>query len=584
MVLRGERILIGNEELLSWMLRPEGMAFLVLAVTLSLMGAVLRYTGIFQVVTDDMEGRQPCLRRVVFSLFRNALSIFRLCLTTAVVVLLLLAPLGACLGFIYFYWLGEHDINYYLAMEPPEWGYAKLSVVAVAVPWALGVGYLVLRSIPALPSFLDGHRPFTSALTRGWQRTQQQKLRLLGLLLFCLGTWFGARIVAQVLLFLGAVLLIDGLAAVSTAVFPLLVATGIYSLGILAVDLVISFVGFSFTSILLTKFYYEETDLHELIRESAPVTVEPEGESRRWLPEWLHPFAAVPLILVLLIASGAISATVLHVAPRPPDFLVTAHRAGAFLGAENTLAALEASIEAGADFAEIDVQRTADGVVVVLHDIDLMRVADDPRRIDETFFADLEGVLQGDESGGPPELRHVATLEEFLEHSQGRIGLNIELKYHGWDPELAPAVIDQVRARNMEEEVVLMSLDLRAVHQVRELAPDLTLGYIASVTLGNLRRLPVDFLALPRGAATPRVIRRANRKGMEVQVWTLNTPEAILEAAQAGAQAIITDDPVLALRIRKEVTDLTPAEQLLLAFHGLIGQWDLLEETSPDTK
>ena len=58
-----------------------------------------------------------------------------------------------------------------------------------------------------------------------------------------------------------------------------------------------------------------------------------------------------------------------------------AHRAGAHDGPENTLLALERAIGARADMAEIDVQRTKDGVVVVNHDADLMRMARDPRKI-----------------------------------------------------------------------------------------------------------------------------------------------------------------------------------------------------------
>ena len=54
---------------------------------------------------------------------------------------------------------------------------------------------------------------------------------------------------------------------------------------------------------------------------------------------------------------------------------VTAHRGSSARAPENTLSAVRQAITDGADFAEIDVQTTADGEVVVLHDGDLMRMA-----------------------------------------------------------------------------------------------------------------------------------------------------------------------------------------------------------------
>src|SRR5262249_23526196 len=62
---------------------------------------------------------------------------------------------------------------------------------------------------------------------------------------------------------------------------------------------------------------------------------------------------------------------------------VTAHRGHSRAAAENTLAAIRKAIDSRADYAEVDVQLTADGVVVLLHDRDLKRVAGVSRRLDE---------------------------------------------------------------------------------------------------------------------------------------------------------------------------------------------------------
>jgi glycerophosphoryl diester phosphodiesterase len=99
---------------------------------------------------------------------------------------------------------------------------------------------------------------------------------------------------------------------------------------------------------------------------------------------------------------------------------VAAHRAGPPSAPENTLAALEHAISGGADYAEIDVMRTRDGVVVVTHDADLMRLAGDPRRISETSFADLRTVVKRGSADIPESERRLETLEAFLVRADGR--------------------------------------------------------------------------------------------------------------------------------------------------------------------
>lgn len=245
---------------------------------------------------------------------------------------------------------------------------------------------------------------------------------------------------------------------------------------------------------------------------------------------------------------------------------VTAHRAGPPPAPENTLAALELSIQAGADFAEIDVQRTRDGVVVTVHDADMMRTAGAPLRLRETDYADLASLVQGRESPFPAAERRVATLREFLERARGRIGLVVELKYYGWDPDLAAATIEEIRAAGMEDQVLLMSLNLEAVHQVRRLAPEIRVAYASALSVGDVSRLTVDALAVARSRATRSFIRTAQRGGMEVHVWTLNDARHMVVAIEQGADGIITDRPGLAVRVNRELAELPAALRLLLRF------------------
>jgi glycerophosphoryl diester phosphodiesterase len=114
-----------------------------------------------------------------------------------------------------------------------------------------------------------------------------------------------------------------------------------------------------------------------------------------------------------------------------------------------------------------------------------------------------------------------------------------------------------------------MSLGLDAVQQLAGIAPELTLGYVAAATVGEPTRLPVRILAVPRARATPRFIRSAHERGLEVHAWTINRPAEMAELIERGVDGLITDDPALAIRLRQEFATLSPASRLLLRIRPL---------------
>src|SRR5262249_55506792 len=133
------------------------------------------------------------------------------------------------------------------------------------------------------------------------------------------------------------------------------------------------------------------------------------------------------------------------------DVAVTAHRAGGHGVPENTLAALRKGIASGAAFAEIDVQQTADGVVVVVHDQDLHRLGGvKESAIAKMTWEKLKEIDVGKRVGDTFAGEHVATLEQFIAEARGRIKLNIELKYYERHPNdsLAREVVRILKKQN----------------------------------------------------------------------------------------------------------------------------------------
>jgi len=552
--LLGADGVISNDEVLSWLLTPAGIAFLLWALASALTLSVAQFGGLFRLTTTE-RARSATLGRAVLALTTALPSVFRFCVATVAVALALLAPLLLWVGVLYRWLLHDHDINYYLAARPPEFYRALSLALPFAVIWAVAVVWLFVRILPALPAFFDGHRPARTAAAFGWGVSRRRFWTLLSRLGGAALIIGATRAALGGTLFLIASAIVDRVSAASTSLQPVIVATAVAGAIGAGLDVVVTFLGFAWLSALLTAFYVEEAGTAAPRAEPAVIAA----------PDWAAGRYVAVLIAGALIVNAGATLTTLERTAASPDFLVIAHRAGAHDGPENTLLALERAIESRADMAEIDVQRTKDGVVVVNHDADLMRMARDPRKIAMTDYADFANARLGHDDD-PSDDRRLARLDEFLERAHGRIRLAIELKYYGWDEQLGPQVVSEIRARHAEADVMLISLSLQAIEQVRRLAPEIENGYLSSVSVGSLDGLPVKALALSRQRSTAQTISDAHARRLQVYVWTLNDASGMVEMIGRGADGIITDDPRIAVRVRNELRSMTSTELLLLRF------------------
>ena len=153
--------------------------------------------------------------------------------------------------------------------------------------------------------------------------------------------------------------------------------------------------------------------------------------------------------------------------------------------------------------------------------------------------------------------------------AQNRIRLNIELKYYGdHQPGLAKRVVEAVRARGMTSQVVVQCLEYEPLMEVRQIAPEIPVGYLMSVNAAHPGRLKVDFLSVELGRATGAFVQAAHRRGQGVHVWTVDNPADMDRMLDVGADALITDEPVEALRRIHEYEGLPKAERTLRRVHA----------------
>lgn len=227
----------------------------------------------------------------------------------------------------------------------------------------------------------------------------------------------------------------------------------------------------------------------------------------------------------------------------PHSLLVTAHRGSSALAPENTLASLRQAIADGADLAEVDVQRTADGELVLFHDDDLQRICGDPRLLRELTYREISGLDVGRWFGSQFIGERVPRLADAIALAQhGKLKLNLELKTAYPNPDFARLVVQQVHVLEFSQDCILTSFNRDLIRQVREQMPYGALGLICAVDPGPPENW-LDVYSLAADVVTPEVIERLHCQGKTLHVWTVNQPETMHRLIQAGVDSIITDHP-----------------------------------------
>ena len=488
-------------------------------------------------------------------------------------ILLVGAPFLVVVGATYLLLLTQHDINYYLTFKPPEfWLALGIAVLVVGVLLALLLR-MVSGWLYAVPLLLfEGLAP-SQVLAESSRRTAGHRWWIARWIL----AWVLFRLILSAIVtgpigFLGR-LLVPRFAENLTLLVPVL---GSLTLLLGLANLTVSVLTTVMFGLLLVRLYRQRGDRGEA---SLPLTVA-DLEVGKKARLRLSKGRIVGGALVATVVGALVGGVVLSQISFEDDTQVTAHRGASGAAPENTMAAIERAIADGADFVEIDVQETVDGVVVVAHDSDFMKVADDSTKIWEASLEHLQGLDIG--SWFAPEFadQRVPTLAEVLDACKDKVKVNIELKYYGHDERLEERVIELVEERDMAADVVIMSLKLDGVEKVQALRPDWTVGLLTAVVLGDLTKVDVDFLAVSTKLATPFFIRAAHKTGKEVYVWTVNDVVGMSTYLSRGVDSLITDEPAQALEVMAQRAEFSSAERLLVelaAFFGLSPKQEMTE-------
>ena len=265
---------------------------------------------------------------------------------------------------------------------------------------------------------------------------------------------------------------------------------------------------------------------------------------------------AASLILLALAGAGLLNLylTVRNDSYRLTEALtgirITSHRGDSSAAPENTLFSLESAIESRADYAEIDVQQTKDGTLVLFHDRNLWRTTGLNKFVWELTYEEMKELDAGSWFGEKFAGARIPTLREALELSKGKIPLNIELKIHGHEQGLEEKLVSLIEEYDFENQCTISSSNYGTLQKIKELKDELHTGYIISAAYGNFySKADIDFISMKSSFITKSIVETTHRAGKAIHAWTVNTESEMERMKALGVDNIITDDPNLAKEV-----------------------------------
>jgi len=259
------------------------------------------------------------------------------------------------------------------------------------------------------------------------------------------------------------------------------------------------------------------------------------------------------------------------------DILAIAHRGGANIAPEETLAAFQKSTNLGADVLEFDVHMTSDNVPVVIHDSTVDRTTNGEGNVNEMTLNKIKQLDAGyhfqnrdGEYSYRGENVEIPTVEEVFQELSNQRFL-IELKDTN-DSELYEPMIHEmwslIQEYNMEDQVIIASFD----HNINESFQEVSKNQVAigageqevtpyvvlnTLRLNGLANINADALQLPKeqygiNLANSNLLEESEERNIDVYYWTINNPETMRELIDKEVGGIMTDNPDILVDLLEE--------------------------------
>ncbi|TFG29072.1 glycerophosphodiester phosphodiesterase [Candidatus Thorarchaeota archaeon] len=226
--------------------------------------------------------------------------------------------------------------------------------------------------------------------------------------------------------------------------------------------------------------------------------------------------------------------------------IVVAHRGASGLAPENTLLAHQVAYEVGAHMVEIDVQETADGELVCIHDYDVNRTTNGTGVVADLTYREIRDLDAG-------RGEKIPTLAQVLDYVRGKLKINIELKV----TDVEQQVFSFVDERNMISDVMISSFLHGTLIATRSIDASISTAVLVSKIRDDMIPYVVE---LGANALNPDyrtissdLMSEAHSNNIQVFPWTVNDSLKIQALLEMGVDGVITDFPDIAVKILKRI-------------------------------
>ncbi|MFL0250184.1 glycerophosphodiester phosphodiesterase [Clostridium neuense] len=232
---------------------------------------------------------------------------------------------------------------------------------------------------------------------------------------------------------------------------------------------------------------------------------------------------------------------------------IIAHRATYFSEPENSLNAINDSIRHKVDYAEIDVQETRDGVVVLMHDKNLKRLTGLDSEVSNLNFNQIEKLNIASRYPSGHKREKIPTLNEAIKRSKGKLKLIIEIKPYGNTNDLTRRVVEIINKNKFVKQCLVHSMSYRILLEVKQLNPKIKTGYIVYRPMTNLTALNVDFYSVEQRAVTKNLVMQIHKLHRNIYSWTVDKPMYMDNMLKLHVDGIITDKPSILMDAKKSI-------------------------------
>lgn len=399
--------------------------------------------------------------------------------------------------------------------------------------------YVVYRWIFCIHEFVLHRCSFKEARQKSVQWMKGRKLKIICVMVIGSILMWAAVLLACAIIILGLILVVKVTSGPDDAMYAFwyqyndLKRIGILLFAMLKPVLLLG---------LITSVYYQ------IQEREVPV-----HRQRRSIPKKIVMLAEWTAVFVMAVFYTEMTMPYDYSFFETPGIQVVAHRAGAMFAPENTLAALNEAIKSGAQGAEIDVQQTKDGELIVMHDTSFQRTAGVAENVWDVTLKEAKTYDMGSFFSSHFRDERIPTLEEMIKAADKRINLMIELKSSGHEEDLEERTVELIHKYHFEQQCSIASMDYRILQKVKELDPNLKTVYIAALAYGDMAELEAaDMISIEATFVNRTMVGLAENYGKKVYAWTVNEESDMKKMRQLNVYGIITDNVYYTDYILKE--------------------------------